>query len=54
MNVSLVALVVSLILIAALVWAEGLLPFDATMVRLIQALTAIVGILLIAQRAGVV
>lgn len=51
----LVTLIVGLIIIAGLVYGEGYLspPLDAGLVRLIQALTIILGIVLIGHRAGV-
>jgi hypothetical protein len=46
----LISLVIWIVIIGLLVWAEGILPIDPTVVRIIQAATAIVGVLLIAQR----
>jgi len=46
----LISLIIWIVVIALLVWAEGLLPIDPTVVRIIQAATAIIGVLLIAQR----
>jgi len=46
----LISLIIGLVLIFALVIAEGYLPIDGRIVRLIQALTAIVGVLLLVQR----
>ncbi len=48
----LISLVIAIIVIALLVWAEGFLspPLDAGIVRLIQAATAIIGALLVLQR----
>lgn len=52
---ALVTLIIGLIIIAALVYGESYLSpsLDATIVRLIQAATIILGVVLIAQRAGV-
>ena len=52
---SLIVVVIGLILIAALVYGENYLspPLDGGLVRLIQAATVIVGVLLIAQRLNV-
>jgi len=47
-----VTLIVGLIIVAALVWAESYLPFDGRAVQLIQAATAILGVVLVAQRLG--
>lgn len=51
---ALVVIIVGLILIGVLVYGEGLLPIDPTLVRFIQAATVILGALLIAQRVGVI
>ena len=42
------------ICIGFLVWAEGHLPFDGRLVQGIQAVTAIVGALLLLQRVGMI
>lgn len=51
----LVILIVGLVLIALLVYGESYLspPFDAAIVRVLQALTIIAGALFLMQKAGV-
>ena len=48
--------IIILIVIALVVYAEGFLspPLDNSLVRIIQALTIIIGALLIANRSGIV
>lgn len=52
---ALIIVIIGLIIIAALVYGESFLspPLDGNLVRLIQAATVIGGVLLIAQRTGV-
>lgn len=53
-NMSLIALVVALIIIALLVYGAGFLspPLDGNIIRLIQAAIIIIGALLLAQKYG--
>ena len=46
----LISLIIAIVVLAVLVWAEGLLPIDPWIVRIIQAATAIIGALLLVQR----
>jgi hypothetical protein len=48
----LITVIIWVAVIGLLVWAEGLLPIDPRVVRVIQAVTAIVGALLLIQRVG--
>jgi hypothetical protein len=48
----LITVIIWIAVIGFLIWAEGLLPIDPRIVRVIQAATAIVGALLLIQRVG--
>ncbi len=52
----LVFLIVALVLIALAVWGAGYLspPLDVNIVRVIQAAIILIGVALIAQRAGMI
>lgn len=45
-------IILTVLIIALLVWAESLLPIDATIVRVLQAVTIILGVLHLAGYAG--
>jgi|GEM_PF-4668544 len=50
----LIAIIVGILLIALLVYGEGYLspPLDAGLVRILQAVTIIIGALILVRRAG--
>jgi len=50
----LILLIVALVVIGLLVYAEGLLPFDRRIVQLLQAATILLGAVVILQRLGFV
>jgi len=50
----LIFLIVAIVVIGLLVYAEGLLPMDPNFIRIVQVLTVLVGVLVIVNRAGLI